>query len=206
FIPQVPFGTDKEFYIKIYKSITEGSADSELIYEQSGNYPIYTRDNNGIVTYPLEELVPLSEGVFYVSIMMPASGISDSLMIGLDVNRRGGNHRYYNVLDMWESSLIEGALIVRPVFSGRKLSQDNVLPSLKFNVYPNPSQDIIYLQMAHSNYNKITYSITDMNGRSVLKGEYTQTGIPIQSLTSGIYQIFIVDEQGQYGTLTFIKK
>src|SRR5690606_40852587 len=59
------------------------------------------------------------------------------------VNRTGANHRYYNVLDIWESSLLEGALMVRPILGNKKLTgveqTDN--DNITFTIYPNPAAD-----------------------------------------------------------------
>lgn len=205
FVPQVPYGADKEFYIRIYKSIEVGSGEGELIYEQSGNYPIYTLENGGIVTYPLTELVPLDVGQFYVSIMMPASGISDSLMIGLDVQRNGGNHRYYNVLDTWESSLIDGAVMVRPVFGNRKLNVDNPQLLTILNIFPNPTKDKLFIEGVEE-INNLKYEIFDMLGRKLLYGDASQNAIDVSTLRAGQYFIVFGNDGIKYKAQAFIKE
>lgn len=210
FAPQVPTNEYKEFIIQIYKSIEVGGSGGELLYQEEGFYPNPPTNAYAYYTYPLKTPVPVGVGVYYVVIMMPASGISDSLMIGLDRNRIGGNHRYYNVLDVWESSLLEGALLIRPVMGGQKLSSVETLPAttLSMDLYPNPTQTHLHIRLAPLyNIQAATYRIVDVKGSTLLKGTWqiNDPVIAVQSLSAGSYFIQISTADGKLINSKFVK-
>lgn len=209
FARQVPGGDDKEFFIQVYRSIELGGSGGELIYEEEGFYPVYPEIPQKFHTYALNEIVPLGTGIYYIVIMMPASGISDSLMIGLDANRTGANHRYYNVLDIWESSLLEGALMVRPVLGNKKLTgiEDTDKEHIAFTVYPNPAEDQLMISL-YENLppHQYSYRIIDMQGRTLAKGVDLQLPVDISGLSSGTYIIQLQDKNGKQNQRKFIKK
>ena len=116
-------------------------------------------------------------------------GGSDSLYLGVDANRIGGNHLYFNVNGYWESSAISGAIMIRPIVGPiipTKVPQ--VKAELRqWAVYPNPVEDILNFEVF--NYNKpIRYTITTIDGSVVLKGGITETkAINISALIPGMY-------------------
>lgn len=207
FARQVPTNEYKEFFIQIYKSLELGGDGGELIYEEEGFYPEFGTAGQEFVVYPLKELVPLDVGQFFVVIMMPASGISDSLMIGLDMNRTGANHRYYNVLSQWESSLLDGALMVRPIMGNQLITGIQNLEELNktVQIYPNPSNDRIFAQHPKSLDFK-AYRILDIQGRVIQSGSWNRSGIQIVDLPIGNYILELTDLQEQLYSSKFIKK
>lgn len=207
FARQVPSNEDKEFFIQIYKSIEIGGSGGELIYEEDGFYPKFGSEPQQYKIYPLKELVPLPVGIYFVVIMMPASGISDSLMIGLDKNRTGANHRYFNVVNQWESSLLEGTLMVRPIMSHSLLSgiENNPVSNKMVRVYPNPSQDFLYLE--HQDLLQIKqYQIIDIQGKILLENTWKNEPIKISALPTGAYFLNLQDKNGENYTTQFVKK
>lgn len=207
FARQVPSSEEKEFFIQIYRDIELGGSGGELIYEEQGFIPVFPEGVQQFHIYPLKELVPLPPGIFHVVIMMPASGVSDSLMIALDKNRSGANHRYFSVLDVWEPSLLEGALMVRPIMGGKLLSVDeHSMLTDNWYIYPNPSNEIIYLQHSgEKNFDELQYSIIDILGNIHLQGKYQERGIYIQSLPAGNYILYLQNHQGARIQLPFTK-
>lgn len=67
-------------------------------------------------------------------------------------------------------------------------------------IYPNPAKNIIMIE--HSS-KIISYKIIDMVGKEVSIGEYLETGVNIENLTSGIYvvEIVLVDGTSAFGKL-----
>ncbi|RYE24519.1 MAG: T9SS type A sorting domain-containing protein [Sphingobacteriales bacterium] len=136
-------------------------------------------------------------GTFYIGTTQPALGGSDSLYLGLDVNRTGANHLYINVSGFWEASTASGAIMVRPVVGPVIPSQvTEVKAALKpWSVYPNPASD--QLNFEYFNYEKpVQYLVTNIEGRVVMNGTVeTAKSINIAALKPGIY---FVKLQGQY--------
>ena len=85
-------------------------------------------------------------------------------------------------------------------FNHKKLNavkeSQSVLPErIKFEMYPNPSQGIVYLETNAKDVVKI--EITDINGRVVWSGEMTaQTMVDISSLAASVYQVKLSGEGG----------
>ncbi len=117
---QVPTATGKFFNATVYSKlggILGGTQDVKL-YETDLLLPVFTGTVNGFSIYRFEQPVALPAGVFYLGTTQPANFGSDSLYIGLDANRVGGNHLYFNVLNSWQGSLVSGAIMIRPLLGG----------------------------------------------------------------------------------------
>lgn len=208
FARQVPGSEEKEFFIQIYQDIELGGSGGTLIYEEEGFFPQFPEGSQQFFTYALSELVPLGTGTFYVVIMMPASGISDSLMVALDKNRQGANHRYFSVLDVWESSLLEGALMLRPIMGNQPLTSipEPEQPIAAWQLYPNPTDDFLYIRNAQNVTEPLHFRIIDMQGKEWMKGSYNANAISVQGLQSGSYILILENQNGFRSHLPFIKK
>lgn len=189
---QVPTASSKFFSAEVYSSITPNSPAETVVYEEDLLQPSYADTVNHFWYYRFQTPVAMPAGVFYMGVTQPALSGSDSLYIGLDVNRISGNHAYYNVLDQWVSSSISGALMIRPI-----LGQDFTGTSVKniFNdgrdwvVYPNPAQESIAISLTN-NTKPFNFEISDMEGRIVERGSGTngQT-VNINNLVPGVYLV-----------------
>lgn len=187
---QVPMGTLKYFSAVVYSSITENSPAESIVYEEDLMQPSYDTVNH-FWNYRFNIPVIMPAGQFYIGTMQPALSGADSLYIGLDMNRVGGNHAYYNVLDNWVSSTVSGALMIRPILgqSFTPTSVADVHPAGRTNVYPNPATDIIHLSQTN-NTKPFNFEIADVQGRVVLKGQTSNDQpISISNLSSGVYLV-----------------
>lgn len=203
---QVPTGDYKMFYLQVYKKIDAVDGADELVYEQRDLYPAYESRINGLARYHFDQPVVLPEGKFYVALMFPAGGISDSLYIGLDKNKQGANYRYFKVGNHWESSTISGALMIRPVV-GRVLNtgMPQESPALQaLGLYPNPAQTCIYID-AGAELQFTSYSIIDMLGREAAKGAVSGKKIDVGPLDAGLYILYLRDAQGRVVNRKFTK-
>jgi hypothetical protein len=71
----------------------------------------------------------------------------------------------------------------------------NDIETLKFNIYPNPASDHIFISSDNNN-SEITFFICDFIGNAV--GQYTFNNsiqIPINNLSNGIYTFIFLDQQ-----------
>ena len=120
---QVPTASNKLFSIAVYRSLQGvlNSSGDNIIYSEDNFLPLYTDSVNGFTMYRLGQPLLLPAGTFFMGITQPANSGSDSLYIGYDANRVGGNHLYFNVGGVgtnWQSSLFSGALMMRPLLGG----------------------------------------------------------------------------------------
>lgn len=198
FARQVPAGTHKEFSIVVYKDIAFNGGSNQVLYQEDFLLPAYEDTANKLSVYRFEQPQLLSTGVFYIGIIQPAGGISDSLYIALDVNRKGGNHRYYNVDGTWQSSQLDGALLLRPLV-GPALPvtgiADKTKTQLNWSLAPNPASDYIHIQVADKG--TFDYRISDVQGRILDKGRVVgNAGIPVGRLSPGMYFIQVGNGKG----------
>ncbi|HRP89461.1 MAG TPA: T9SS type A sorting domain-containing protein [Edaphocola sp.] len=202
---QVPGSDYKMFYIQIYKNIDANGTPDSLIYQEEDLYPSYQDMQNGFVSYQFTNDVILPSGTFYVALMFPAGGTSDSIFIGLDKNKKGANFRYFKVENHWQPSLIEGALMIRPVV-GKALpvSIPTNKQALNFNVFPNPVTKTLNIELQHSD--KAFYSIYSIDGKLIEKNTLIEKYIDIEHLNPGFYFLEVSVAGKGSGLKKFIKK
>jgi hypothetical protein len=203
FARQVPSAAQKEFAIGVYRSIGLNGGTDELIYREDFLFPEYGNTDDAWTHYAFEQPVLLNTGIFYIAIIQPAGGLSDSLYIALDKNRKGANHRYYNIEGVWESSQLDGALMLRPLV-GSPLPPTHipVIPEVvpEWSIAPNPSSDHIRLSIPQMDNNNtlFEYTITDVLGRNVLQGKvHPNETISLQTLRKGTYFLRLKDASGK---------
>jgi hypothetical protein len=196
---QVPTASGKFFSATVYSKlggISGGTQDVQL-YEQELLLPVFTDTVNRFTIYRFDTPLELPAGVFYLGTTQPANFGSDSLYIGLDVNRVGGNHAYFNVLNAWQPSLISGALMIRPLLGGPVTGtavHDMPNQVVTHAVYPNPCTTTLFINDIKQV--PTSYLIMDIQGRTVLADGYTNEGISVESLPTGMYLLRL--RQGDY--------
>lgn len=207
---QAPPSIFKTFDINIYSTLQgiDGAAADNVLYRQPSCDPGYVDTINHFWIYKFDTPLPLPAGRFYGSVFMPAESGADSLYFGLDMNRIGGNHAYYNVLAAWSPSLIQGAIMMRPLLgqdvisTGIRNTQTPVQPA--WSVWPNPATDAIRLSFPTDN--KLHYRVYGITGQTVKEG-YANSGaaIEITDLIAGAYYVTIHDGSAQLQPIKIIK-
>lgn len=195
FARQVPLAFGKFFDIAVYPNITVGSYLDTALYTQELNFPGYVDTVNHFWVYRFDTPVPLPAGTFYIGTIQPAQSGSDSLYFGLDVNRRGGNHLYVNTNGTWQPSIIQGAVMMRPILGqpviGTRASSVSLDAAFSWSVYPVPSANHIHFQFSQPQHRQ--YRILDMQGRLMMEGEVAaHQPIEISDLPAGIYFVRIL--------------
>ncbi len=196
---QIPFASYKLFSIYIYSALAgiNGAPFDVKLDSVELLSPGYADTINHFWVYRMNKPLLLPTGTFYAGILQPAQSGSDSLYIGLDVNRIGGNHAYFNVTGFWEPSLVSGALMIRPLLGqyvpGTSVTNVQV-KGQKWQVTPNPAKDL--LQFEFDGDNQAVYYITDIQGQEVQKGTAASgKSVDISALTPGIYFVSLVSEK-----------
>ncbi|RYD98451.1 MAG: T9SS type A sorting domain-containing protein [Sphingobacteriales bacterium] len=203
---QVPDAANKMFYLQIYRKIDVVDGQNEMVYEQTDLYPDYESRVNGFVTYRFDNPPVLDAGAFYVALMFPAGGFSDSLYIGLDKNKRGANFRYYKVATQWEPSLIDGALMIRPLV-GKAIPVSVAAvgsSAMTIEVFPNPAGQYIKVKTG-AEITGLKYTILDILGKELKAGTVHGAKIDLGTLAAGIYLINFRDAKGRLSQKKIIK-
>ncbi len=194
---QAPAPSYKNFNIFVWSALgnVNGASADVAIDSQEFYVPQYTDSQNHFWVYTFDNPLPLPIGTFYAGTQQPASSGDDTLYFGLDVNRIGANHAYFNVLHNWQSSLISGAIMMRPILGKHVIgtSVSNIrLQQPKWQATPNPATDRLQLEI-ETETPQAVYHITDILGHCVLQGAATNNKVvDISSLTPGMYLVNII--------------
>jgi hypothetical protein len=206
---QVPLAFNKFFSVQVWDDIAVNGGTDQLVYQQELLFPGYADTVNKFWYYKFDIPVPMPAGAFFMGTQQPASSGGDSLYFGLDINRLMANHAYYNVLDIWEPSLVTGAIMMRPILHGnftpsavRNVQKDELF---SFGVYPNPAQDKLYIRVP-MHTKQYRCRIVDIQGRVLLSvtGNAGQA-VDISSLQTGAYFIQVSVDGKPLGTQKFIE-
>lgn len=206
----VPPSNNKEFSLIVYKNIAiNGSSNDQIVYQQDYYLPEFQDSINKLHIYRFDNAVAMDTGVYYIGLMQSAGGFSDSLYIGLDVNREGGNHRYFNVNGYWEPSALPGALLLRPIV-GAALPPTGIngvaeQTPTALTLYPNPASGRIYFKSGNANFHTASYQIKDLSGRTLMSGAVRNgSGINISALAPGMYIMQLTGKNGKKGNVKFV--
>jgi hypothetical protein len=173
--------------------------------------PIYVDSTNGWATYSLDTIQALAAGKFYFGFKQLQS---DYLNIGFDVNNDSHTKLYYNTGLGWFQSIINGAIMMRPIF-GSCVPQGTFINDVAANkisnykLFPNPSNSIITLTTNEEIINEI--KIFDVLGKKIMNlqnenNAFSNT-INIQHLETGIYFLKGINfTTGKTITTKFIKE
>lgn len=207
---QLPFAFNKQFDIKVYSSLAGvyGAPADNVLYTEEACTPGYADTLNRFWIYKFSQSVPLPAGTFFAGTFQPAESGSDSLYFGLDVNRVGSNHAFYNVFSGWVPSLFSGAIMIRPLLgqdvAGTGLDDLSVSNTTNWRIFPNPANEQITIETPSDD--RVTYTILNVQGQKLLDG-VTKRGQTISTvgLPSGLYFVRLADGITTYGTQKFIK-
>lgn len=207
---QLPYAFNKQFDIKIYSSLAGiyGATTDNVLYTEEMCNPGYADTINRFWIYKFTQSVPLPAGTFFAGTFQPAESGSDSLYFGLDVNRVGSNHAFYNVFSGWLPSLISGAIMIRPLLgqdvAGTGIDDLTLANKPSWRIFPNPANDQITIDIPSDE--AVTYTILNVQGQKLLSG-VTKRGqlIATTDLPSGLYFVRLADRSMIYDTQKFIK-
>ena len=190
---QLPYPTYKTFNMFVYSSLAgvNGALADAPIDSQEFQVPFYSDTQDHFWVYTFDNPLVLPAGTFYAGTQQPAASGDDSLYFGLDVNRVGSNHAYFRVLDVWEPSLISGAIMIRPILGRHVIGNGitSVTPAQpQWTVMPDPAKDVLQFQFEGDK--QADYYITDVSGHTVLQGIiFNDKTIDISGLVPGLYLV-----------------
>jgi type IX secretion system substrate protein len=193
---QVPFPSYKTFSIYVYSALqgVNGQPFDIAIDSQDFYIPEYADTINHFWIYTFDNPLPLPAGTFYAGTFQPAASGDDSIYFGLDVNRVGANHAWYNVQNAWLPSSFSGAIMMRPLL-GQYVSGTGIKEvqqkTQDWQVLPNPARDVIKFELEGDLLPE--YRITDIQGRTLITGAVSAgKTVDISGLTPGMYFVSLV--------------
>lgn len=206
---------DSYFYLTVWKN-TNGKPGS-IIYQRSSESTEFTDSINEFFTMGilLDSLAVVDssylrfngrENVIYIpdtSIFVGWQKIftSEMLNVGLDMNNPLNGKIFYTYSGSWYASSVQGALMVRPVFGGRKIyhSTEEIQMADRFVVYPNPARNLIFVRGEAVNMENCTLQLFDMYGKESFRSA-GQESIDVSEYSPGMYILVITDSSGYIQT------
>ncbi|MFQ3579813.1 MAG: T9SS type A sorting domain-containing protein, partial [Bacteroidales bacterium] len=206
------YPTPQLFYLCVWKANKNG-LPGEMIVKQLGEKIKFGEKVNSYATYYIlpesilsEKYKPLVlEGTYFIGWEQP----KDLLMnVGIDMNNTPKKKLYYKTDFEWNSSLVTGALMMRPVFGVeppvniRKNTENNI----DITVYPNPSSRYISLRMnefCKENFEEL--QIINLAGEVIEKSN-NYFHVPISHISEGLYIIKVILKDTNTIQLRFIKQ
>ena len=194
FVPNVSDVTGNIFLLTIWGD--DDGVPGDIIYQDdifSPHFPNYAAQKKqfSYYTFNNKQSVVVPE-IFYVGWEQIEE---ENLYLGFDKNSNNQNNNFYDIGGGWTNSSLEGALIMRPVFSTKlnyTLGIKPVLPEQSvFNMYPNPVSNQLYID-GLNNDNSI--QITDISGKVIFSSSNSNT-IDFNYLNSGFYIVSVLDKK-----------
>lgn len=189
----------RQFRITIWDDA--GGKPGNIVFQDSIVTPAYMFDyykdwglmSNVFFRYKLTSPQFLS-GTFYVGWVQYTG---DLLNIGLDLHNNAMSNTFYNINGTWNSSVIKGAIMIRPVFGDANelagiqdaFSSDEVL------VYPNPAKETITIRFSSNDKRIEEVILYDVSGKIIVNNKMSDSVLDVHTLDPGIYFMLIKDNQ-----------
>lgn len=166
-------------------------------------------EQHGWKLFEFIEPVFIPAGGFYVG---TTQSVSTHLNVGLDKNsnyNQGNLYYYVPNFGFWQSSSIEGTLMIRPVFQSPKLGPVSVhdLELTTAKIYPNPATDVLYFDPGENEFSGVA-EIVDLAGNSLRSIRVEgKSSLNVSELMPGMYFIrFQADSSGAVRTFKLLKQ
>jgi len=162
---------------------------------------------NGFYNYAVIDGIPVN-GIFYVGWRQRSDAF---LNAGIDINTPNNGRHFFWLAGKWEQSQINGTLMIRPVVGKHSITTSihdnyNNKQNNEISVFPNPATDFINVVIENIYATEpIWITITDLNGRELIKTQNSGEQINISSLSPGVYFIFCEVRGNRLGYSRFIK-
>ncbi len=196
FVPQNVSLSAQEFKLAVWGHITPNSNSDELLYISSDWLsPQILPEINGFWTFDLEQPLPITADTIYVGFVQRSNSF---LPVGFDVNNPVPNEIFYNAIGIWENTIQQGSLMIRPVFAG---TAENInvgivppSPTPDYNkqllLYPNPTNGLLTIKTQPDNPASAA-RVFDYSGRVVLEQIALQNNnaLDIAALPQGMYMV-----------------
>lgn len=186
------------FYVTVWSDFN-GMPDT-VMYKGRVDKPAFADSLNKYIAYKFDKPIAIQKGApFYVGWTQMTD---DFLNIGFDRNRNHQVRNFFNIYDTWESSIYEGSVMLRPIFTRTAADfPNNYVPTIPpsiitdpksaFTVYPNPvSGGRLYMIENDHQQTPVKaqrVDVYDTIGKLVYTTNSADGSINIDSLTSGVY-------------------
>jgi len=176
--------SQQEFALTVWND--NNGQPGEIIYQQTGQLPLYENRLNRYHTYLINEPFILS-GTFYVGWVQTTD---KSLFLGFDIDRVSNDKAFYYISKngAWLNSEFAGSFMIRPVFGSRRLMSAGTPPgAVGIKIYPTPARDFLFIECETANPEAMHLQI--INSMGMVVREYTRLPdrVELHGLPAGLY-------------------
>lgn len=155
-------------------------------------------------------------------LLIPIIGVLTSIPIysqnnsiitsGGDISNSNGSINYsigqifINTNSNSNNYIIEGNQQPYEIYSLSNSNLDN--PNLTIKIFPNPTNDYIFLSYSNDNYENTNFQIFDLNGKEIIKKRKLyekETKIFLEQFQIGTYLLLITNEDNTTSSFKIIK-
>ncbi|MEC8968562.1 MAG: T9SS type A sorting domain-containing protein [Bacteroidota bacterium] len=121
-------------------------------------------------------------------------------------------YEFYNVNDL---NTAIASINIRFIHSSGPctVSDNSIHDLIEFKLFPNPASDVLVIQLdgLHNNQSNLTYSVVDVIGKTVIKGQLNtlsnrSSEMDVSDLNQGVYLVSLSDGQNTLQTQRLIIK
>ncbi len=176
-----------------------------VLYSQRVDAPAFSDELNKFVTYKLPHTLEIGKGqTFYVG----WTQLSETFLnVGYDANTTRSGINFYSIGNVWQPSIYEGALMIRPVFGTAAQIPDDAIELVTnaaskkeetLLIYPNPARDVVNLRNETKDGEKtippaLRIEIYDFNGQLLQNTVTTNGSFSVQGMSDGLYILRIYE-------------
>ena len=170
---------DIRFLITVWDDA--GGRPGNIIYQDSERRRPLFRGLNQYVQYNLEEPLVCS-GTIYIGFEQTSA---DYINLGFDRNNDASSHVFFLTSASWQTSILRGALMLRPYFGQQALVSLDRPDDLNTKVYAESGHIVVNTDQMGM------VCVYDMMGREVYKSALKQAGTSLHtpSLPQGVYLV-----------------
>jgi hypothetical protein len=177
----------------------------ELLYHEDNHNPHYSYGVNQFYTYKLKEAIYV-DTTYFVGFL---SDTEKLYSIGYDFSKDNQDKVFYSATGENWSSIPQGIPMIRPIMGDdfELISVPEINKEHAIKVYPNPANEIIYIESDNTLDYNFDIDIFSTNGQMVYKNQSTESKqtIDLSSFDRGLY-IIRISNQKQLIYKKFIKQ
>lgn len=182
------------FYLTVWND--NNGKPGDTIYSRNV-YVNFTDSLNNFYTYNLDNPVRIT-GTFYIGTIQSTD---NNLNIGFDANNNSQSHIFFNATGTWQTSVMGGSLMIRPVI-GKPLPlgiNDNLtMAPGSISVWPNPcSTGKIKISLRSQRLSETEgwkIIISNVTGLRLMELPYSET-IDVTGISSGMYILTMINQE-----------
>lgn len=188
-----------------------GGKPGAILHKDSETHHVTADHLEAFTRYKLAEPVILQADTYYIGFEQTSKNF---INIGFDRSRDISGQNFYRTTSVWQQSILNGAVLLRPCFGVRATVDISTVAendTLDLRVYPNPTDGLVNIELPASvaavsstAADGFTMQLYDRQGRCLLNSPYCAT-LNMQAYPSGLYLLRVCDvASGHYATRKII--